>query len=98
MKGSDKIKMTVNIAGELIKLDVRFDDQNSVRDAEREVKLYIDSLKKKWPEISDRKLLAMALYQYAHWNLKLLEIQDQVLDITDNKCKQIDKAVTQQDD
>ena len=93
MKGSDKVAMTLNIGGELIKLDVKFDDQNIVRDAEREVKLYLERLRKAWPDNSDRNLLAMAAYQFASWYLQLLKIQEEAIDITRLKCKKIDEEL-----
>lgn len=91
MKGSDNIKMTINIGGELIKLDVPFNDQDGVRDAEREVKSYIEKLKKAWPDNSDRNILAMAAYQFARWYQQLLKTQYDALDITRLKIKQIDQ-------
>ena len=90
MKGSDKVEMTINIGGELIKLDVPFNDQNNVRDAERDVKLFIDKYKKNWPDYSDKNILAMVAYQYAKWYRQLLNIQSEALEITNLKIKQID--------
>lgn len=89
MKGSDKVKMSINIGGEIINLDVGFDDQNNVRDAEREVKLYIEKLRKAWPENSDRKIIAMAAYQFAKWYHRLLKIQNEALEIVDLKNKEL---------
>ena len=94
MKGSDKVAMTINIGGELIKLDVKFDDQNIVRDAEREVRGYLDRLRKAFPDYSDRNLLAMAAYQFASWYLQLLKIQEEALEIARQKCKKIDESQT----
>lgn len=93
MKGSDLVKMTINIGGELIKLDVNFDDQNKMRDTERDVKAYIDRLRKAFPDNSDRNLLAMALFQFALWYDQLKEQQEKILEITANKCQQIDQAL-----
>lgn len=94
MKGSDKIEMTINIGGELLKLDVKFDEQNGVRDAEREVKLYIDKLKKTWQDITDKEVLAMAAYQFANWYLQLLKIQNEVIEITSLKSMQIEETLS----
>ena len=90
MKGADTIKMTLNIGGEIIKLDVKFDDQNDVRDSERAVKQYIDKLKKTWPDISQKKSLAMAAYQFANWCHQLQKIQNEAMDIVKAKSSQID--------
>lgn len=93
MKGSDVIGMTINISGESIKLQVEFDDQNSVRDAEREVKEYIDRMRKKWPNNSEKKILAMAAYQYAKWYKKLLNTQQEALDMLAAKKEQLNLLV-----
>lgn len=93
MKGSDKVAMTLNIGGELIKLDVKFDDQNIVRDAEREVKLYMEKLRKAWPDNSDKNILAMAAFQFANWYLRLLKIQEEAIDITRLKCSKIEEEL-----
>lgn len=93
MKGSDKVAMTINIGGELINLDVKFDDQNSVRDAERDVKLYIEKMKKAWPDNSDRNIIAMAAFQFAQWYHQLMKTQADANDLVSNKINQIDKAL-----
>lgn len=88
--------MTLNIAGEIIKLKVDFDEQNDVRDAERAVKLYLDRLKKAMPEQSDRNLLAMAAFQFADWFNRLNKIQDLAIETALLKSSQIDLALSQQ--
>ncbi|MCH5227411.1 MAG: cell division protein ZapA [Muribaculaceae bacterium] len=93
MKGSDKIEMTINIGGELIKLDVDFDDQIGVREAESEIKLFIDRMKKKWPQNSDKKLLAMAAFQFARWYQQLINFQMQAIDITNENIRKIDNIL-----
>lgn len=83
--------MTINIGGEIINLNVKFDDQISVREAEQEVKLYIDKLRKSKEEASDRELLAMAAYQFANWYLQLNKIQKDAIEIANMKTRQIDE-------
>lgn len=94
MKGSDNIKITINISGELIKLDVKFDEQNNVRDAEKAVNSYLEKLKKAWPDFSERKLLAMTAYKFAKSYHNLLKIQEEALQITGLKCQQIDNSLS----
>lgn len=96
MKGSDSVKMSININGEIIQLDVKFDDQNNVRDAEREVKSFLDKWRKNWSDASDRKLLAMAAFQFAKWFIQLRSIQDEALEITNTKCREIENWVSQE--
>ena len=91
MKGSDLVEMSINIAGEIITLKVKFDDQLSVRDAEREVKLYIDKMRKSNEEATDRELLAMTAYHFANWYLQLNKIQQDAIELTNLKCRQIDE-------
>lgn len=97
MKGSDKIGMTINIGGELIKLDVDFDEQNSVRDTERAIKLYLERLKKDWPGNSDRNLLAIATYQFARSYHKLLKINEDAMEIINRNVDLIDRQLKSED-
>ncbi|MCH5235706.1 MAG: cell division protein ZapA [Muribaculaceae bacterium] len=90
MKGSDKVEMTLNIGGELIKLDVKFDEQNEVREAEREIKIFIDRLRRTLSDASDRKLIAMAAFQFASWYNKLIKIQQDAIEMANLKSKQIE--------
>lgn len=97
MKGSDVIGMTIDIGGELITLDVDFDEQNSYRDTERAVKLYLERIKKIWPEKSDRNLIAMAAFQFARSYHQLLKIQEELLEATNLKINQIDSVSLSED-
>lgn len=91
MKGSaDRIDMTLNIAGEFIQLNVPFDDQDPVREAEREVKNLFLYLRKKWPDFSDKKILAMAAYQFAKERNSLKDLQDEALEAINLSCNLID--------
>ena len=90
MKGSDIVKMTIDIGGELITLDVKFDDQNNVRDTERAIKISIERLKKAWPDNSDRNILAMTAYQFAKSYHQMLKTQEEVIEIANKKIQQID--------
>ena len=91
MKGSDKVEMTINIVGELIKLNVDFDEQYSVRDAENAVKIYFDRLKKSWPNNSDKNLLAMVAYQFAKSYHQIIRQQEKAIDLINDINKQIDE-------
>lgn len=90
--GSDKIEMNINIGGELIKLKVDFDEQNAVRDAEREVKNFIELLKKNWPQKSDRNILAMAAYQYAKGYMMLMKSRLSAIEMAEAKTREISKV------
>ena len=91
MKGSDKVEMTINIVGELIKLNVDFDEQNYVRDAEKAIKIYFDRLRKAWPQNSDKNILAMVAYQFAKSYHQLQKHQEEAIEIINRKINQIDE-------
>lgn len=76
MTGSDKVEMTINIGGEILKLFADFNRQDDVRDAESAVRQYFNKMRKSWPEMSDTKILAMAAYQFAYWRQELLNLQN----------------------
>ena len=90
MKGSDLVEMTIKIAGEIITLKVKFDDQLSVRETEQEVKLYIEKMRKAHEDSSDRELLAMAAYRYASLYLQLFKIQQEAINLANMKCRQLE--------
>lgn len=97
MKGSDFVEMNINVCGEPIKLNVKFDEQLDVRDAEREVKLYIEKKRKSWQDASDHQLLAMAAFQFALWYQQLQKIQQNALEFVKQKCNQLDNNVSSSD-
>lgn len=89
MKGSDSVKMTLNIGGEFIELDVDFDDQINVRNTERALKNHIDHLRKQWPDKSDRNILAMAAYQFANWFRRLKNELDEAQELAQAESARI---------
>lgn len=90
MKGSDKVDITINIVGELIKLNVDFDEQNSVRDAETAIKAAYEKLKKAWPNNSDKNLLAMVAFQFAKSYHNAISQQAVGVEDLNEICKKID--------
>lgn len=93
MKGSDKVEMTINIGGELIKLNVPFDDQINIRDAERLIKNHYDDLKKSWPDSSDKIILALVTFKLARWCQQLLKIHEEALGLVNLKKNQLEQAL-----
>ncbi len=71
MEKKDNVQMFINIAGERISLNVGFDAQADVREAEESVCELYNKWKKQYPRRSDRELLAMISYQFAHLFLTL---------------------------
>lgn len=80
-KGSDKIDMTINIGGEFLKLSANFEEQDIVREAESDVRLFFNKLRKNRPESSDRQLLAMVAYQFSLWRRELLKQQESAIEM-----------------
>ena len=76
---------------ELIKLNVDYDEQNSVRDAETAIKIYFDKLKKSWPNNSDKNILAMVAFEFAKSYHQSIKIKDQALDIINNNISRINE-------
>lgn len=68
---ADKIKMTIKIGAAHIPLSVNFNEQDTVREAEKECDRYYDAYRKKWPKRSEEALLAMIAYQFAYYNIDL---------------------------
>lgn len=73
MNDSDKVKMTINIGGEHIRLTVDFNKQNSVRDAEKAAADLYRTWRARWPSRSDKEILAMVAYQFASFYQELLQ-------------------------
>lgn len=75
MNGSDLVEMTLNIGGESFKLNADFKQQDVVREAEAAVRQYFNKLRRNWPDLSDRKILAMTAYQFAFWQIDAIKTQ-----------------------
>lgn len=93
MKDSDKIKMTVNIGGEMINLDVDFNLQDAVRNAETAVKQFFNDCKLKWPSYNDQKIMAMMAYQFSFWYQQLLEKHVKAVEIAEVCSGLADEAI-----
>ncbi|MEZ3551057.1 MAG: cell division protein ZapA [Muribaculaceae bacterium] len=73
MNETDKVEMTIHIGGEHIRLSVAFDRQNAVRDAEKAAHDLYQDWRAKFPNRSDKEVLAMVAYQFASYYTGLLE-------------------------
>ncbi|MCH5233386.1 MAG: cell division protein ZapA [Muribaculaceae bacterium] len=94
MKGSDKIEMTINIGGEILTLETQFENQDLVREAEFSVRQYYNNTRRKWPDSSDRKILAMAAYQFSYWRQELIKNQKMAMELINKELGLIDDSVT----
>lgn len=73
MKEQDKIKMNLNIGGQLLTLTVPFSKQDFTRDVERDLDRLYTEWKRRFPSKSDKEVLAMVAFQYASFYGELLE-------------------------
>lgn len=89
MTGTEKIKMTINIGGERVKLEVPFDSQNDVRDAEKKADNLYKELRIKYPSRSDANLLAMVAFTLSSDCLELFKINSEAMSLAKNCEKSI---------
>lgn len=98
MTESDKVKMTINIGGEYLKLTVPFKSQNRVRDAEASVKKLYDNWRKKFPNSSSQELLAMMAYQFAYFYQELMEMHGNATESLDYSLKKLESLIGKAND
>lgn len=75
MKRREQIKMSLNIGGQPLTVNVPFDRQEFARDTEEEIDSLYRSWRREFPKKSDKELLAMVAYQYASFYRDLTERQ-----------------------
>lgn len=91
---SEKIKMEVNIAGEILSLTVPFSRQDAVRNTEAELGALYKLWSREFPGKTPKELLAMIAYRFAsaYLDLKLrqeeeLQEAEQLLDTVSRLCR-----------
>lgn len=72
MSETKNVKMQIRIANETINLNVGFDRQDDVRQAEKSVNELYKRWRKQFPMRSDTELLAMISYQFALYYYDML--------------------------
>ncbi|MCM1291702.1 MAG: cell division protein ZapA [Prevotella sp.] len=93
MKNTDKIKMTVDVAGIPVSLFVPFDEQDAVRDTEKGIKDLYNNWRARFPNKSQEALIAMIAYQYASYYHALSIHNDNLADSVRNTINKIDNAL-----
>lgn len=73
MKDHEKINIDINIGGEPLRLTVPFGKQDFTRDVELEVNNLFTTWRRRFPNKTEKGLLAMMLYQYASYYKELTE-------------------------
>ena len=78
----EKVKIKLNIAGESFLLSVPYSQQDDARQTEEEVNMLFDTWRSRFPEKSDREILAMIAFRYADYYAALrrerLETQQEI--------------------
>lgn len=75
----EKVKLRLNIAGEAMLLSVPYSQQEATRRTEAEVNMLFDTWRMRFPEKSDRELLAMIAFRYADRYAAALREKEQAL-------------------
>lgn len=71
MADSEKVNIQINIAGENLPLSVAADQQDLVRETEKNINGLYDDWRRRYPRRTPTQLLAMMAYQYASYYLAL---------------------------
>lgn len=96
MTDSDKVKITINVAGEHIALSVDLNKQSMVRQAEKAAAGLYDAWRSRWPAKSDKEILAMVAYQFAsYYQELLLRIEDATV-LAQSTLARLDNIVNEQ--
>ncbi len=94
MKDLDQVTMTIEIGGQFLMLSTAFNRQNFVRDTEEEIASQLAAWKKRYPDKTDRELLAMAAYKYAAYYRELQEGLDRANSLADDCLSRAEAFLT----
>lgn len=71
MADSEKVNIQISIAGENLPLSVTPDQQDLVRETEKNINALYDDWHRRYPRRTPSQLLAMMAYQYASYYLAM---------------------------
>lgn len=89
----EKIRMKLNIAGEQILLSVPYTDQEQTREVEAQLNHLFSTWRGRFPDKSDRELLAMIAFQYAGHYTSLLKERTAMLQAADKASETLDSLL-----
>ena len=72
----DKIKIHLQMAGRTYPLTIRREDEETVREAARQVNVRLNAYREYYPEVGGEQLLGMVAYQFALENLRMKDRHD----------------------
>lgn len=91
----EKVKIKLNIAGESIILFVPYSKQEATRQTEEQVNSFFNAWRNRFPDKSDRELLAMIAFRYADRYAGLLREREEALRELENIGESLDSALAE---
>jgi cell division protein ZapA len=73
---NDKIKINLQMAGSTYPLTIRFEEEQMVREAAKQVDMRLNAYREHYKNITPEKIIAMVAYQFALENLQMREYND----------------------
>lgn len=73
---NDKIKINLLIADSYYPLTINREEEESVREAAKQVNIRLNTYREHYKTLSPEKILAMLAYQFSHENLMLRQRND----------------------
>lgn len=80
MKETDEIDIKIKIANEQLTLRNKISEQGFIRDVEANIEELYSTWRPRFPHLSDNRLLAMMVYQYASFYFSMRQRYNDVMD------------------
>ncbi|MBD5207036.1 MAG: cell division protein ZapA [Bacteroidales bacterium] len=97
MEDSEKVNIDINIAGQLITLNVAFDRQDFVRDVEEEINSLFSKWQLEYPRRDERQILAMMVYRYAEYYTDLVAIHKKAMAMVETEIADVEAEISKLD-
>ncbi len=73
---NDKIKINLQMAGSTYPLTIRFEEEQMVREAAKQVDMRLNAYREHYKNVAPEKIIAMVAYQFALENLQIKDRND----------------------
>ncbi|TWV14305.1 cell division protein ZapA [Bacteroidaceae bacterium HV4-6-C5C] len=73
---NDKIKINLQMAGSTYPLTIRFEEEQMVREAAKQVDMRLNAYREHYKNVAPEKIIAMVAYQFALENLQMKDRND----------------------
>jgi len=90
---TEKIRMQLDIGGQIVNVTVDFEQQDAVRETERSIAELFQAWRKKFVRKSPQEIMAMIAYQYASYYLALRKRNAQLAQVLSQTEKEFDKML-----